>query len=97
MVAEFIIGFEEKITAVPIYERKELVKKVISRIVVDREAGVARCYVRRVPAVTSDLQNLYSRIEKNETPHKEAFRTKPVAGTQTFDFAELHQVFELSY
>ena len=81
MVAEFIIGFEEKITAVPIFERKELVKKIISRIVVDRENGVVRCYVRRVPAVTPEIQNLYSQIEKNETPHKEAFRNIAVAGT----------------
>ena len=72
-------------------------RKVISRIVVDREAGVARCYVRRVPAVTSDLQNLYSRIEKNETSHKEASRNIGVAGTHTFDFAELHEVYELAY
>jgi hypothetical protein len=50
----------------PIEDRKSLIKKCISRIVVDREEKVARFYVRRIPAVTPELQRLF---QPGENPH----------------------------
>jgi hypothetical protein len=38
---------------------------MISEIVVDRESGVVRFYVRRVPAVSPELEKLY---EKKRVP-----------------------------
>ena len=52
------MDFERKIHTVPIEEQKLLVRKVISEIVVDREKGVVRFYVRRLPAVTPELADL---------------------------------------
>jgi len=57
-VARFVLDFERKIHTVPIEEQKLLIKKVISEIVVDREKGVVRFYVRRVPAVSPELSDL---------------------------------------
>ena len=59
IVAKFILNFEEKFENAPIDEKKLLVKKMISEIVVDREKGVARFYIRRVPAVSPELEKLY--------------------------------------
>jgi len=42
IVAKFILNFEEKFEKAPIEEKKLLVKKMISEIVVDRESGVVR-------------------------------------------------------
>ena len=55
-VARFVLDFERNFDQAPIEERKVLVQKCISKIVVDREANVARFYVRRVPAVTPILE-----------------------------------------
>ena len=57
-VARFILEFETKIKTVPIEEQKLLVKQVISSIVVDREREVVQFYVRRVPAVSPQLEEL---------------------------------------
>ena len=65
IVAKFILNFEEKFENAPIDEKKLLVKKMISEIVVDREKGVARFYIRRVPAVSPELEKLY---EKKRVP-----------------------------
>ena len=57
-VARFVLDFEKEFEKAPIEDRKGLIKKCISRIVVDREEGVARFYVRRIPAVTPELLRL---------------------------------------
>ena len=79
-VARFVLSFETEFEKAPIEDRKSLIKKCISRIVVDREEGFARVYVRRIPAVTPELQRLLEpaadqpaiyRTPKNKelTPH----------------------------
>ena len=50
--------FETEFENAPIEDRKSLIRKCIARIVVDREEGVAKVYVRRIPAVTPELQRL---------------------------------------
>lgn len=58
-VAKFVLNFEERIETAPIEEKKELVQRCISRIVVDKERMVARFYVKRIPAVLPQMEALY--------------------------------------
>jgi site-specific DNA recombinase len=58
-VAKFVLNFEERIETAPIEEKKELVQRCISRIIVDRERKVARFYVKRIPAVSPHLEALF--------------------------------------
>lgn len=65
-VARFVLNFEKEFEKAPIEDRKSLIKKCISRIVVNKEEGLARFYVRRIPAVTLELQRLF---QPAENPH----------------------------
>jgi site-specific DNA recombinase len=58
-VAKFVLNFEERFEAAPIEEKKELVQRCISRIVVDRERMVVRFYVKRIPAVLPQMEALF--------------------------------------
>lgn len=62
-VARFVLDFEKEFQKAPIEDRKSLIKKCISRIIVEREEGLARFYVRRIPAVTPELQRLFQPAE----------------------------------
>lgn len=62
-VAEFLLNFEQKFKEVPMHERKVLVKQCISRIVIEKEARIARFYVRRIPAVVPVLEEMYRKEE----------------------------------
>jgi len=55
-VSEFILNFDQEFEDAPIEEKKLLLRKCISQIVVDREKSVVRFYVRRVPAATPWLE-----------------------------------------
>ena len=58
-VAKFVLNFEERIEVAPIKEKKELVQRCISRIVVDKERMVVRFYVNRIPAVSPHLEAFF--------------------------------------
>jgi hypothetical protein len=67
-VKKFVDNFEKNFPKAPIEERKLLVKKMISEVVVDRETNTVRFYLRRLPAITPLLEEVY----KNKTlPTKE--------------------------
>ncbi len=66
-VARFVLDFERNFAQAPIEERKMLVQKCISKIEVDRETNVARFYVRRVPAVIPELEEVEKRVNKEES------------------------------
>ncbi len=55
-VSDFILNFEKEFERAPIEDRKLLIRKCISRIVVDREKSVVRFHVRRIPAATPWLE-----------------------------------------
>lgn len=55
-VSEFILNFDQEFENAPIEEKKLLLRKCISQIVVDREKSLVRFYVRRVPAATPWLE-----------------------------------------
>ena len=64
-VARFILNFEKHFAEAKIEERKVLVQQCIEKIEVDKEANVARFYVRRVPAILPVLREGQNR-SKNE-------------------------------
>jgi len=82
-VVDFILNFEKRIVNVPIHEKKDLVKRIVSKIIVDRDANVVRCYVRKVPAVTSEIEDMYTMVENTQRPEKRRCATSPVAGTRS--------------
>jgi len=57
-VMEYIENFETEIERAPMEEKKILMKKMISKIDVDRDNNVVRFHVRRLPAVTPELDEL---------------------------------------
>ena len=65
LVKQFMENFEEVFGRAPIEERKELVKKFVHEIIVDRETNVVRFYIRRIPPLTRTLENLL--IEEKKT------------------------------
>ncbi|MEX2117168.1 MAG: recombinase family protein [Bacteroidota bacterium] len=64
-VRDFINNFEEVFEKAPIEERKTLIKKVISEIIVDRESNTIRFYIRKLPAVSPQLEDL---LKKKRAP-----------------------------
>jgi hypothetical protein len=58
-VVDFITNFESIFQQAPIEERKMLVKLCISRIVVERERGVVQFFVRKIPAISPKIEELY--------------------------------------
>ena len=54
-VREFMASFKECYKKAPAFEKKVLLRKCLSKIIVDRERKVARVYVRPVPDVDPRL------------------------------------------
>ena len=57
-VEDFITHFETRIDEAPMEEKKILMKKMILKIEVDRDDNVVRFYVRKLPAVTPELDEM---------------------------------------
>ena len=55
-VAGFVLNFEREFEKAPIQERKLLIQRCISEIIVDRDRNIARFHVRRIPAVMPQMQ-----------------------------------------
>ena len=80
-VADFILNFEEKIARAPLHEKKELIRRIVSKIEVDRDKNVVRCYVRKVPAVSPEIEEMYQRAENAQRLQKRRCAKSLVAGT----------------
>ena len=76
-VTVFILNFDKKFEGAPIEERKLLVRKCISQIIVDREKSVVRFYVRRIPAATQWIEDM---LQKKTTAVQLMLYGRPVAG-----------------
>lgn len=50
-VRSFLENFEEKLKSVSTFEKKELIRMVVDKIVVDKEADQIQCYLRGLPAI----------------------------------------------
>jgi hypothetical protein len=59
-VSDFILNFERSFEHAPMPERKLLVRKCISKVIVDRDRRVAEFYVRKIPLVNSTIDGLFS-------------------------------------
>jgi site-specific DNA recombinase len=51
LVSQFFNNFEEHFDKAPIMEKKELLRKVVDRITVDRETRAVNCYIKRIPTL----------------------------------------------
>ena len=49
--SEFLHNLEQRLDQAPIAEKKELIRMVVEKIEVDREAGKVYCYIRRLPKI----------------------------------------------
>ena len=67
LVKAFMDRFGWHFEHAPIEERKALIKKCISSIVVDRDASMVRFFVRTIPAVTPQLEEILLKVEGD--PH----------------------------
>lgn len=67
-IKEFIENFEATFEKVPMDERKLLVKKCIKQIVVDTDNKVIRFYIRKLPLVSSDLEELQRDVSDEAIP-----------------------------
>ena len=66
LVSDFVRDFERRFDEAPIEERKNLIQKCISAIQVDREDSIVSFYVRRVPSVTLELQEVLEPVESRQ-------------------------------
>ncbi|HTY36393.1 MAG TPA: hypothetical protein VMH23_04735, partial [Bacteroidota bacterium] len=57
-VASFILGFEESFRNATLFNKKALLKKVISNVVVDRKQSLIHLSTRLIPPVTPTLEYL---------------------------------------
>lgn len=58
-VRDYVTSFTDRMLLVPIEEKKRLIRMVVSSIIIDRQQNVAHLYLRKIPAVTEDLVELY--------------------------------------
>ena len=72
LIERYIRSFEEVFDTAPIEEKKLILQKCISGIEIDRDAGLVRIVVRRLPAVTQEIEELL---------YKTAVPTTKVVGT----------------
>ena len=56
-VVSFLEQFEKRFEQAPLPERKELLRMVVEKILVDREARKVSCYIRQLPRI-DELVNL---------------------------------------
>ncbi|MEO8168056.1 MAG: hypothetical protein ABI623_07410 [bacterium] len=72
-------GFED----FTIEEKREMIRKCVAQLIVDRESNTVKCYVRKIPLLTPSIQSIYADVEKSKkaTLLKSPFRNIEVAGT----------------
>ena len=62
-IAEFSVRFRQAFDEAPHHKRKEIIQRCLKGIVVDRTAGVARCYFRPMPMLGGPVGELIEGIE----------------------------------
>lgn len=66
----FFENFECEFDRLPITGRKQLIRKIVSEIIVDRKRNVANVYVSKLPAVINQLEELSTTNKKALTVHQ---------------------------
>ena len=64
MVREFATHFEEIFESAPLAERKDLLRRCVSRIIVEHEPKVVRCFVRKIPVVNDQIAGILESVQK---------------------------------
>jgi hypothetical protein len=82
-VSEFLDGFEANLATLPMHEKKELIRKCVKHIEIDRTGEVIRCYVRTIPNAHPKLEELERVPYKTQTAPRFGVRLRNVgvAGT----------------
>ena len=58
-ITEFVKGFENEFDSAYPHEKKILMRKCVSRIIVNRDDGMLHMALRLLPAVTPEIEELY--------------------------------------
>ena len=66
-IVRFIRQFDDLFAAAPADEKKVLLRKCVSEVVIDKDRGVIQIAGRRVPAVSAELEELFSGKRKPAT------------------------------
>ena len=74
---EFCANFDVRFSEASASEKKVLLQKCLSEIIIDRERKVARIRVREIPAIHSDVANLL----QNKKAHTEVVCARGSGGT----------------
>jgi len=64
LVRWFFRNFEREFDRLPIIGRKQLIRKIVPQIIIDRKRNVASVHVWKIPAVTNQLEELYATNKK---------------------------------
>jgi hypothetical protein len=59
-ITQFFDNFERSFDQLSIPERKEMLRRMVERILVDREERKVRCYLRRLPIIANITDNIDS-------------------------------------
>jgi len=99
LVRWFFRNFEREFDRLPIIGRKQLIRKIVPQIIIDRKRNVASVHVWKIPAVTNQLEELYATNKKALTVTQ---NREPVSaassGGRNFDVLAISgQIFELKY
>ncbi len=63
-IRQFFQNFQEEFARLPIVGKKQLIRKIVPEIIIDRDREVAEVHIRKLPAVTKQMEDLYSANKK---------------------------------
>lgn len=72
IIKDFAVNFPMAFESAPIFEKKELVRRCISRVEVHHNPRIVRCFVRRIPLIDPVLEEGLKRAEKSKTAFQES-------------------------
>ncbi len=87
MVADFMRNFDRNFKRALQEEKRLLLRRSVSRILVDRQNYVAQAAVRRLPAVIPEIADMLEKIGKKALTTKVAGAAR--SGDRTFRFCEV--------
>lgn len=60
-IAQILLNFKSLFENATIELKKDLLKRCISEIVIDRSSNVARCFIRKIPTITFELKEIFKK------------------------------------
>ena len=81
-IAQFFLNLKSLFERATIEEKKDLLKRCISEIIIDRSSNVARIFIRKIPAITFEIEEIF---KKNKQSSAVVSRTSSGGGIRTLD------------